>query len=508
MNNNSRTKNSIKNVGVGSFLQLFALLLSFVTRTIFIKLLGIEYLSVDGLFSNILTLLNFTELGIGSAIIFSLYEPIANNDQAKIGALMNLIRKAYIYIALTIFVVGLIVIPILPYLIKDVPDVKENLVLLYILFLLNTVCTYVYSYKKSLLIADQKNYVVLIIYQCVHLFMILGQIVLLLLTHNYVLYLLLLIICTLINNVLTTKYVDKHYVWLNDNMSCELSRKSRNLVFANIRSIALYKLGSVILNGTNSIVISVFIKTVLVGYCSNYLLITNSVTSVINQGMSGLMASVGNYNVNARPDENERLFQQLDFLMFTGLSFISIGLCIFMNDFITLWIGRSYVLSNNFVYVIVLSFYVMLINTIPSTFRTAMGLFERAKYYPFLAALINLILSIVFAKFFGLLGVFVANIIARLGCYTLVDAKLIYKYGFKNSSLHYYKISLLKLLYIIVTFFLISIIFDNLSLSNSLFLRIIQKSIVFLLVFFLTFYLCWWNDKSFKMLRSKFKCKF
>ena len=173
MNNTSRTKNTIKNVGIGSALQIFAFLLSFITRSIFLKLLGIEYLSIDGLFANILTILNFTELGIGSAIMYSLYKPIVENNYVKIGALMNLYRRAYCYIACTIFVIGILVIPFLPYIVNDVPQVQEELSLLYFLFLLNTICTYIYGYKKSLLIADQKNYVVLVIYQLVHTFQIL-----------------------------------------------------------------------------------------------------------------------------------------------------------------------------------------------------------------------------------------------------------------------------------------------------------------------------------------------
>ena len=130
MNHTSRTKNTIKNVGIGSALQIFAFLLSFITRSIFLKLLGIEYLSIDGLFANILTILNFTELGIGSAIMYSLYKPIVENNYVKIGALMNLYRRAYCYIACTIFVIGILVIPFLPYIVNDVPQVQEELSLL------------------------------------------------------------------------------------------------------------------------------------------------------------------------------------------------------------------------------------------------------------------------------------------------------------------------------------------------------------------------------------------
>lgn len=504
MNSTSRVKNSVKNVGIGSALQLFALLLSFITRSVFLRLLGIEYLSVDGLFSNILTILNFTELGIGSAIMYSLYKPIAENNYVKIGALMNLFKQAYRYIASTIFFLGLCVIPLLPSIIKDVPQVQESLSILYLLFLLNTVCTYIYGYKKSLLIADQKNYVVLIIYQIIHTCQILAQIAILFISHDYILYLLVMIGCTLMNNIICTKYVDKKYNWLQKYMNNKTTRDERKIIFGNIKSISFYKFGTVVLNGTNNIVISAFIRTTLVGLCSNYMLVINSITTVINQGMSGLMASVGNFNVKASNEENKKVFEQLDFIMFSVLSFISIGLCFFLNDFIILWIGEKYVLSNNFVFFIVISFYVLLINTIPSTFRTAMGMFEKAKYFPFIAAIINLILSIVFAKIFGLLGVFAANIIARFLCYTLVDATLLYAQKFNACVLNYVRTYFIRIIY--SCFVLgIMIMLDSCTISlTSYYEHIFMiKPLIFIFSFVMTYYICWSRNENFKKIVDK-----
>lgn len=509
MNNTSRTKSSVKNVGIGSALQIFALLLSFITRSIFLKLLGIEYLSVDGLFANILTILNFTELGIGSAIMYSLYKPIAENDYEKIGALMNLFRQAYRYIACTIFVLGLCVIPFLTSIIKDVPQVQESLSFLYILFLLNTVCTYIYGYKKSLLIADQKNYVVLIIYQIVHTCQIVLQIAILFIAHNYILYLLVLICCTLVNNIICTKYVNRKYMWLQQYMHNKITKDERKTIFSNIKSIAFYKFGAVILNGTNNIVISAFIKTTLVGFCSNYMLVINSITTVINQGMSGLMASVGNYNVEASNKENEDIFEQLDFMMFTVLSFICIGLCFFLNDFIVIWLGNKYALSREFVFTLVLSFYVLMINTMPSTFRVAMGMFKKARFYPFAAAIINLILSIIFAKIFGLIGVFWANIIARFLCYTLVDATLLYTNKFDSGILLYIKTYLMRIAYCIIVLCIITALdtyTTGLTSENTHIMLI--KPMIFMLVFVITYFLCWYHNENFAKIKAKIiKCK-
>lgn len=501
MRENSRIINSIKNVGVGTLLQLLALFLSFITRSIFVKLLGIEYLSVDGLFSNILTILNFTELGIGSAIIFSLYKPIAERDYSKIGALMNLFRTAYRYIAVTISVLGVLVIPLLDVIITDVPDVKDSITLLYVLFLVNTICSYVFGYKKSLLIADQKNYVVLIIYQCIHTVQIISQIIILYLTRNYILFLSVMIVCTLLNNIISTLYVNRKYGWLNLKINEKLDVNDKKSIFSNIKAIILYKLGGVVLNGTNNIVISTAIRTTLVGFCANYTLIINALTTVINQGIAGLTASIGNYNVDANPIENERIFKQLDFMSFWILSFICVALGVFMNDFIVLWLGRDYILDNVFVWVMILSFYVLMINSIPSSFRTAMGLFQKAKFYPMIAAIINLTLSILFAKWIGIVGVFIANIVSRFLCFTLVDTNLIYRYGFKISSLSYYVRYVVRILFMIVTCLAFVVLFMSVHIDG--WGGLITKAGLFTVLYNLLFLLLFWRNESFKLLREK-----
>ena len=177
MSKNSRVQNAVKNVGVAGAMQVITILLNFVSRTAFIETLGNDYLSCDGLFTNILTVLSFSELGIGSAIIFSLYKPIANDDKIKIGKLMNLFASAYRYIALAISTLGVVLIPFLKYLIKDVPNIKEDIELLYILFLANTVSSYIFGYKRSFLIANQENYIVILIQQGMHVIKIVAQFV-------------------------------------------------------------------------------------------------------------------------------------------------------------------------------------------------------------------------------------------------------------------------------------------------------------------------------------------
>ena len=189
MNTNSRTKSVTINTTVSLVCQFFNLILNFITRTIFIKLLGAEYLGVNGLFTNILTILSFAELGIGNAIVFNLYKPLSVRDESKISSLMLLYRKAYTIIGIIVFVTGLLVTPFLNLVVKSKPDIQENIELLYLLFLTNTVVSYFFVYKKNIIIADQKNYITLIVSQVMLVIKMILQTLFLLLTCNYIIYL-------------------------------------------------------------------------------------------------------------------------------------------------------------------------------------------------------------------------------------------------------------------------------------------------------------------------------
>ena len=449
MNNNSRLYNAICNVGIGGVLQFLALILTFFSRTLFVEYLGIEYLSLDGLFANILTILNFSELGIGSAIIYSLYKPIAEGDKRKVIALMHLFRNAYRFIILAIIILGVSVMPMLKYIVSDIPDVKEDLSFIYSLFLINTILTYVWGYKKSFLVANQENYRVQLIYHCVHAIQITIQIAVLYFTHNYILYLLILMIGTISNNIISTLYVNYKYPWLSSFINSKLDKAEKKGIFSNIKAIAMYKFGAVMLNGTNNIIISVCIKTTLVGLCSNYFLIINSINMVINQALSGLMASIGNFSVKATPSENRSIFQKLDFFTFWLISYICIGLCAYTNALIEIWLGSSYIMEDYVLYILIASFYVMIMNSIPSTFRYALGLFEKAKYFPLLASIINITTGSILSFYCGIIGVFIGNIVSRFTCYTLVDASIVFRKVFEDKLREYYLTYFLRILFCI-----------------------------------------------------------
>jgi O-antigen/teichoic acid export membrane protein len=501
MKKSSRVSNSIKNVSIGSLLQMFTMLLSFVTRTIFIDLLGNDYLSVNGLFSNILTILSFTELGVGSAIVFSLYEPIANNDKLSVNKLLNLFGMAYKFIACSIIVLGLLVIPFLDYFITDVPAIKENIVLLYCLFLANTVLTYVYSYKRSYLIANQENYKVLLIQQTIQVFQILVQIIVLIYTQNYILFLGIMIFSTIINNVVATIYVNNKYNWIKEGTKDKLSKSEKTKFFANLKSIFIYKFGSVILNGTDNLIIAGFLKTSFVGLCSNYLMIISALGAIISQGTAGLMASIGNYNVNADPNSNEKIFEQLTFIGFWIFGLLSILLACLMNPFILIWLGDDYVLSESISISLAASFYFLFINNVPSSYRSAMGFFKQARTAPLFASIINIGLSIILVKTIGLAGVFIATSITRLLTFCIIDPYYVYKLGFEKSSRQYFNVFIFRILLILVTFLITRFLLSYINIVGIC--GFLAKGISSLLIVNIIFLIIHFKDKTFIQITNR-----
>ena len=203
----SRINYSIKNIKYAVFGQVFALIISFFSRMVFVNTLGSEYLGLNGLFTNILSMLSLAELGVGSAMVYSMYKPLAENDYKKLNSLMSLYRKAYILIGTIIAIMGLSITPFLNYLIKDMPDINE-INLIYVLYIINTSISYFYSYKRSLVIADQKRFVATFYRYFFYFIVNLLQIFILITTRNYILFVVIQLIGTLIENILVSKKVE------------------------------------------------------------------------------------------------------------------------------------------------------------------------------------------------------------------------------------------------------------------------------------------------------------
>ena len=496
----SRTVNIAKNSSLGLISQFINLLISFLVRTFFIRYLGVEYLGINGLFTNILMILSFAELGIGNAIVFALYKPLATDDNERIKSLMAVYAKAYKLIGAFIFITGLLVIPFLDVIIKETPNINENLSIIYLLFLFNTASSYLFVYKKTILVADQKNYVVLIYQLIFKAIQSLLQIFVLWLTGSYLLFLIIQIVLTLINNIVVSLKVNNIYSFLNDKEAQPLEKHDQRSILSNVQSLVLYKLGSIVLNGTDNIIISYLIGITAVGLNSNYVLIVSAVSGILGQVMNGFTASVGHLNAIGSSESRERAFDKIFFLSSWIYGFVAVGLMLFINELIQLWIGDSFLFNELIVFSIVLHFYVNGAHFAAYTYRVTMGLFVEGRLAPLGAAILNIILSFYLGSKIGIAGIFFATSISRFLTTGLVDPYLVYKRGFNKTSmkyhLHYFSFAIL---YILMFF---GIRFSLTFFPSTNIVVFIIKVLFTTIVFNLAMIVIFWRSRNFIEIKS------
>lgn len=450
-----RTKNSIKNVTFGLLFQVITIITSFITRTIFIKTLGSEYLGINGLFSNVISILSFAELGIGGAIVFNLYKPLAQKDNFKISALMNFYSLAYKIIGSIVFLIGMIILPFLKYIVKDY-YIYNNLNYIFILFVLNSTLSYFMAYKKSLITADQKGYIINKVTGIFNIFSSLIQIMFLLITHNYIIYLLIQILLSVLQNIYISKTCDKIYPFIKENKKARLDVEECKSIFSSVYSLFLYKVSGIVINGTDNLVISIFLGVKIVGLYSNYTLIIGTVTTFLSIIFNSLTSSVGNLNESEDEEKKYFIYKTINFMNFWFYSFASICLLILTDNFIYLWIGNDYILDKIVVFVIIMNFYTTGMQNANTIFRDATGMFNKGRYKPLFAAVINLSISIILVQKIGLSGVFLGTIISRIFTYFWHDPYIIHKYIFNKSCKKYFIKYIYNLLILFVTTFVVN----------------------------------------------------
>jgi O-antigen/teichoic acid export membrane protein len=432
-----RIQNSLKNMTFGLFGQVIISFAGFIVRTVFIKILGIEYLGLNGLFTSILVMLSVANLGFDSAIIYSLYKPLADKDHRKIQALMNLYKNAYRIVGIVVLVIGLLIVPFLPLIIGREIEI-ENIYTIYLLFLLNSVLSYFVIYKKSIIIADQKKYIISKIHTFLTLILNLVQIIQLVIVGDYLLYLIIQIILNFGENVFVALKANRLYPFLKEKNHAKLSNEERKRFFENLYALMLYKLSGVVISGTDNIIISVFLGVHFVGLYSNYLLILGTVVMILSFIFSSLTASVGNLIVSEDVEKKYLIYRVINFSNFWIYGMCSVCLWALINPFISLWIGKEYLLSNFEVLAIIINFYTGGMQSASSIYRETTGLFKIGKYRPVFAAIINVGVSILLAMHIGLAGVLFGTIISRLCTYFWYDPYLIFKYVFKKSIRIYF----------------------------------------------------------------------
>lgn len=431
-----RTKNSVYNIIGVIVLYITKILFNFVGKTVLIRVMGDQYNGVSGLFTNVISILAIAELGIGSAIVYNLYKPVKENDITAVKSLMRFYKKCYHIIAAVVMVAGLCILPFVRLFAVDV-FVKESIYVLYLFYLADSVVSYLFAYKRSLIYVYQKNYIISFFDVFYNLTLQACQILILLLTHNFLLYLLVMVICRIIENIFINIYANKNFRFLledaepiSDNVKKDIITKVKGLLFHNI--------GTYVVMGTDNILISRLVGIVEVGFYSNYNAVFGPLASILKQVVTAVQASVGDLLVEKDYEKNYCIYRRLELVNFWLYSAVSISVFYEIQHFIKIWLGDRYLFSNGVVFCLVLNFWQTGMRNAPSVFKSAAGIFYEDRFVPVIESIVNIVASIILAIKFGIIGIFLGTFISSLCLFLYSYPFLVYKKVLNRPPKEYY----------------------------------------------------------------------
>ncbi len=429
----SRTEYSARNTTVAMAARVAAILAGYFTRVVFTHTLSEDYVGINGLFTDILNVLALSELGVGTAITYALYKPVSEKNVEEQKSLMRMYRQFYRIVAAIVLVGGLLVIPFMDVLIKNQTQV-EHLTVIYLMYLMNSVISYLLIYKRTLIDAHQLSYIG-VMYQTVFLLIQNAvQVLVLLCTRNFFFFVSVMILCTLANNICISLKADRLYPCLREREVQELPGEEKRSIYRNIRAMLMHKIGNVIVNNTDNLLLSSLVGIVSVSKYSNYFLMIGSVRQVLNQMFQGITASVGNLGVEEGRERIRKIFEASFFMgqwMF-GLA----AICLFelVDIFVQISFGTQYVFTRDITLVLCLNFYFTGMRQAVLVFRDSMGLFRYDRYKSLAEAAINLGVSILLGRKMGTLGIFLGTLVSTITTSLWVEPYMLYKHRLKISS--------------------------------------------------------------------------
>lgn len=423
-----------KNIKIATINYIVVNVLRFLMIMVFVRTLPIEYLGINGLFSNILAMLSLAELGIGPAIVYSLYKPLALNNIVQVKGIMKLFKQAYILIGCLIFAFGIGLYPFLDFFIKD--NNIENLHYFYLIFLLNTAVSYFWSYQRNLLIADQKQFLVnsyqIVVQACV----VMVQITVLFTLKSYWGFIIVMLAGTVVENYLIARRSYKEYPYLDDNNE-KIDTDTQKQIIKNTSAMLTHKIAAMIVFSSSNIIISKFIGLAAVGMYSNYYMVINVIKSLTTKVFESITSSVGNIMILETEERKIESFQLIQFANALQASIITVGLYTLFDSFIILWLGEKYMLDRFTVMCLVALFYLSYMRNAVLMFRDACGLFWYDRYKAVAEAILNPVISVILAIKYGMCGVVLGGIITTFGLCFWIEPYIVFKYGIKVKFKNY-----------------------------------------------------------------------
>ena len=408
-----RTKNASRNIFFGVILKAYQILVPFLMRTAMIYLMGVQYLGLNSLFTSVLQVLNLAELGVGSAMVYSMYKPIAEDDHATICALMKLYRTYYRVIGLIIAVVGVGLTPFITKLISGDVPAGINIYILYLLNLGATVLSYwLFAYKNSIFQANQRTDVVSKIALATNTVQYGLQIFVLWVFHNYYYYVIVMLATQAMTNIVTAIWADRIYP--DYKPQGDVGKDKIREINRRIADLFTSKIGGVIYDSADTIVISAFLGLTALAVYQNYFYILSAITGFIGVIFSACTAGIGNSIIVETKDKNFNDLKKFTFIICWISGFCSCCLLCLYQPFMEMWVGKDLMLAFSAVICFVAYFFIRQLNALFNLYKDASGMWHEDKFRPLVAALTNLVLNLILVQFIGIYGILVSTVAAIL----------------------------------------------------------------------------------------------
>lgn len=509
MEKKSRTEYSALNTSAALISMSLTILVGYCNRVVFTHLLSESYVGLNGLMLDVVTVLSCTELGIGPAINYALYRPVAEGNIEKQKSLIRLYRNIYWTVAAVVVFAGALLLPLMKRLLEGNADV-EHLTLIYLMYLVNTALSYLFNYKRALLDVHQRTYIGVFYYSGFLILQYILQMAILVLTRDFILYLLAALLCTLSGGAALAGKADRTFPFLRDKQVQPLPAEERRGISQNIRAMLMHKMGFTIVNSTDNLLLSALVGIGSTACYSNYYLIIGSVRQVLEQMFRGIAASVGNLGVTENEKHIRKILEATFFLGQWIYGFVAICLYELLSIFVGISFGTQYVYEQSIVLILCVNFYVTGMRQAVLVFRDSMGIFWYDRYKAVVEVLINLAASILLAKSYGTAGVFIGTLISTLTTSAWVEPLVFYRLRLKASPLRYFGKYLVYTLVIFCTAFVTDYVCAGIPGSGWLLLLrrlaacIVLPNLLLLLCYHRTWEFRLLLNKGLRLLKEKF----
>ena len=498
-----RVLNSLKNTSAGILKIIIVMPLGFIARAIFIQVLGAEYQGVNGLFTSIISILAVAELGIATAITFNMYQYIAINDKETIKSLIQFYKKCYQLIGGIVFALGLSFLFFIYTIVTEANNISESLYVIFFLFLLDTVFSYLFSYKRSILYAHQKNYIVSLMDLIYNIALNIAQVAILLITRDFLLFTLIRVLFRLLENGIINLIANKSYPYIMEKDVRKLDTEIKKNFARQIKGLLFHRVGRVIVLGIDGMLITRVLGLLVMGLYSNYLLVVGAVHSLFSQMARGVVASIGDLLIEQDHNKSFDIYKKLSLIIFWLYAFAAISIYMIMDSFITLWLGNEYVLPRYILLFMSLKFYIQGMRKPFHMFKEAAGVFYEDRYVPIIESFINFALSLLLINVLGLVGIILGTIISTTIVFVYTYPKFIYEPIFKRGKKRYFKEQFYYLVLLLIAFLGTVGIVRILSFS-SIWINFIIHILICLLIPNLIFFVKFRRNQEFKYIKSIF----